>query len=151
MKKIIFIISLLFMSIGAFGQENITFKVIVNASNPDTTFTKKQISKIFLKKIKKWEITDEKILPVDLIEDSKIRKNFSEIILDKKISSVKAYWQKQIFSGRGVPPPEKKSQKEVLQYVEDNKGAIGYVSKDADLKKYDVKSIKIEGIKGDKK
>lgn len=146
MKKIIFSIllcSLLFM-INLCDAEKMDFKVVVNSANPDTVLTKDTISKIFLKKIKRWETMDEKILPVDLVEDSSIRESFSEIILDKKISSVKAYWQKQIFSGRGVPPPEKKNDKEILEYVDENEGAIGYISQNAKINKYDVIVIEIE-------
>jgi ABC-type phosphate transport system substrate-binding protein len=124
--------------------ETLDFKVIVNSANSDTVLTRDMISKIFLKKIKRWETSEEKIMPVDLVDDSSIRESFSEIILDKKISSVKAYWQKQIFSGRGVPPPEKKNDKEVLEYVDENEGAIGYVSQNAKIGKYDVTVVEIE-------
>ena len=44
-----------------------------------------------------------------------------------------AYWQKMIFSGREVPPPEKTSSAEVVAYVRANRGAIGYVAADAAL------------------
>ena len=49
-----------------------------------------------------------------------------------KMSSVENYWQQQIFSGRGSPPPIKASDQEVLAFVAANPGAIGYVSADAD-------------------
>lgn len=146
MKKISFIISvllviLLFTNV-SYAQEN-NFKVIVNDTNPDTVLTRETLSKMFLKKVKRWEKMDEKILPVDLLEDSLIREDFTEKILGKKISSVKAFWQKQIFSGRGVPPPEKKNETDVLEYVHENKGAIGYISKNKNTNKYDVTIVEI--------
>jgi hypothetical protein len=49
-------------------------------------------------------------------------------VLSKSVSSIKAYWQQQIFSGRDVPPPEKQSEAEVLEFVRSNATAIGYVS-----------------------
>jgi hypothetical protein len=38
------------------------------------------------------------------------------------------FWRQQIFSGRNVPPVEKASDSEVLEFVRSNPGAIGYVS-----------------------
>jgi hypothetical protein len=61
------------------------------------------------------------------------------------VSSIKAYWQKQIFSGRGVPPEEKESDEEVLEYVSKNVGAIGYISESAETSAYDVKVLEIVG------
>jgi hypothetical protein len=61
------------------------------------------------------------------------------------VSSIKAYWQKQIFSGRGVPPEEKQSDEEVLEYVSKNVGAIGYISESTVRDAYDVKVLEIVG------
>ena len=50
-----------------------------------------------------------------------------------KMSAVANYWQRQIFSGRGTPPPIKESDAEVIAFVAANPGAIGYVSADAEV------------------
>ena len=145
MKKIV--LFLVFLSIvlpSSFSYANEGgFKVIVNASNPDSELTKREISKLFLKKVKRWKESNEAVLPVDLVADSPVRGKFSAEIHGRKLSSIKAYWQKQIFSGRGVPPQEKASDQEVLEYVEGNAGAIGYVSETADIDQYNVKVLTI--------
>jgi len=122
------------------AQEKFTFKIIVNKSNTIEAIDIEELQKIFLKKQIKW-VDGDLILPVDLNETSKSRDEFTEKVHNKRISAIKAYWQKQIFTGRGVPPPEKSSEKEVLEYVEKNEGAIGYVSSDISIKKYNVKTI----------
>lgn len=43
------------------------------------------------------------VFPVDLPEDSEVRKSFSASILVRQVSSVIAYWQFMIFSGRATP------------------------------------------------
>ena len=53
---------------------------------------------------------------------------FSKSIHGKTAAAVKSYWNQQIFSGREVPPVEKKSDAEVLSFVRSTPGAIGYVS-----------------------
>ena len=80
----------------------------------------------------KWS-DGTKVLPVDQSTSSSVRSDFSKSIHGKPVSSIESYWQRRIFSGRGVPPPEKKSDKQVINYVKDNPGAIGYVSSKAKL------------------
>jgi ABC-type phosphate transport system substrate-binding protein len=72
------------------------------------------------------------IAAVDLNADSATRAAFSRAVLRKSAAEVTSYWQQQIFSGRAVPPVVKKSDAEVVAFVEGNEGAIGYVSDGAD-------------------
>jgi hypothetical protein len=44
----------------------------------------------------------------------------------------KIYWNQQIFSGKGVPPPEADSTAAAVAYVLANPGAIAYLPADAD-------------------
>jgi len=102
-------------------------KIIVHPSNPVSTLKKTQVSSYFLKKTSSWE-TGRKVLPVDQGESSPTRKSFTEEIHGREVHSVVSYWQKQIFSGREVPPVEKNSDREVVAFVRENPDAIGYVS-----------------------
>ena len=74
-----------------------------------------------------------KIEPVDLKIGNPVRGKFSYAVHKKTVAAMKAYWQQQIFSGRGVPPPEKSSDAGVVDYVRSRSGAIGYVSPRADI------------------
>ena len=126
----------------AFAGED-GFKVVVNASNPSDSLSRKDVSKLFLKKVTKWEESGEKVEPVELVDDSELREYFSEKIHGRKVSSIKSYWQKKIFSGRGVPPLEKESEEELLEFVGKHAGAIGYVSEEADMSAYEVKVLDV--------
>lgn len=146
MKKVILLavcLSVLCFNSLSDANETGSFKIIVHASNPTSQLTKEDVSKLFLKKVKRWKESDEAVLPVDLVEDSPVRETFSEEIHGRKISSIKAYWQKQIFSGRGVPPEEKKSDEEVLEYVSEHAGAIGYISESVEIEEDTVKVVEI--------
>jgi ABC-type phosphate transport system substrate-binding protein len=103
------------------------FRVIVNQANCDTVIRKDQLSRLFLKKVTRWS-NGGRVLPVDQLEHSTIRSRFSQIVHEKTVNAVKAYWQIQVFSGRGVPPPEKRSDADVIEFVREHKGAIGYIS-----------------------
>ena len=102
------------------------FVVVVNAGNSQSALPAAEISKLFLHRITLWS-SSERVMPVDLAEDSPVRASFSRAVHERSTAAVKAYWQKMIFSGRDVPPPEKGSAAEVLAYVRANPGAIGYV------------------------
>ncbi len=143
MKYKLLFITCVLLSINSllFAEEIETFYVIVHASNPHSKLTKEEISILFLKKITRWKETNELVYPVDQLKNSSLREEFSRDVHQKKISAIKAYWQQQIFSGREVPPMEKASDQEVLKYVEQKSGAIGYVSASVDIHEYEVKVI----------
>ncbi len=112
----------------SFAQaEDSAFRVIVNASNEVSSIETADVSKFFYKKKSKWE-DGSKIKPVDQSRSSDVRKAFSEEVMGKSVSAIKGYWHQQIFSGRGVPPPEKKTDQDVISYVKENPGGIGYVT-----------------------
>lgn len=103
------------------------FVVIVNSANAASFLREQEVSEMFLKKSPRW--TDGvRVAPVDLDEGSSTRESFSQAVHRKSTAAIKAYWQKMIFSGREVPPPEKGSAAEVVSFVKANRGAIGYVS-----------------------
>ncbi len=145
MKRIVFLLTsvvLLFCGVLE-AQKAPDFIIVINESNSISTMSNKAISKIFLKKITKWQ-SNKKVLPIDLDADNSVRHTFSKKIHGKKVSSIKAYWQKKVFSGRGVPPPEVGSETEVLDYVQKYENGIGYVSASTSLSKYKVKVLKVE-------
>lgn len=110
------------------AAEESPFQVIVNRSNPTSSLSADEVAKLFLKKTKQWD-HGLKVQPVDQSSRRSVRDRFSEAILDKEVFLVKSYWQKMIFSGLATPPAELDSDREVLEYVRNNSGAVGYVSK----------------------
>ena len=106
-----------------------------------TRLDRKFISNAFLKKRTRWS-DDTAIRPVDLEPDSAVRKKFSKDLLGRSVSAVRRYWSQQVFSGRGVPPPELDSEADVVAYVTRNRGAIGYVSEGTDLQGAKIVQVK---------
>lgn len=107
------------------------YQVIVNGKNPMTQVSRRLLSEVFLKKKTRWD-GGELIRPVDQEADSAVRRQFSEHILKRSVSAVRSYWQQIIFAGRDVPPPELTGDAQVLTYVRQYAGAVGYVSATAD-------------------
>lgn len=107
-----------------------SYKLIVNNSVNVEALSKKTASDLFLKKTTKWE-NGAPVVPVDQVDSSAAREGFSKGVLGKAPAAVKSYWNQQIFSGRDVPPVEKRSDAEVLSFVRSTPGAIGYISPSA--------------------
>lgn len=116
------------------------YQVITNEANAVASLSRKDITAIMLKRETTWD-DGVAILPIDQSPDSEVRKEFSGSVLGRTVGAVKAYWQNQIFSGRGVPPPEVSDDAAVLDYVKKNPGAIGYVSANAGTEGVKVISI----------
>jgi hypothetical protein len=108
------------------------FKVVVHRSNELSSVQVEAISDYFLKKKTAWP-SGLPVKPVDLAKDSRVRVTFSEAVLNKHVSTVRSFWQRQVFLGSVVPPPEAPSDVWVLAYIGQNPGAIGYVSADTPL------------------
>lgn len=105
------------------------FKVIVNSSNGVSTLTRTQLSRFFLKKTTAWG-NGQAVQPVQPA-DERIRSAFSRDVHGKSLGALTSYWNQVVFSGRDVPPLEKRSEEAVVEYVRTNAGAIGFVSPEA--------------------
>jgi ABC-type phosphate transport system substrate-binding protein len=119
------------------------FVVVVNVANPLTSIARDQLSRIFLKRVAKWP-DGKPAEPVDLSPNDRLRVAFTKSVHGKSVGAVRAFWQQQIFSGRDVPPPEKASVAEVIDFVGTHPGAVGYVPFGQALGS-SVKSVPIEG------
>jgi ABC-type phosphate transport system substrate-binding protein len=106
------------------------YKVVVNAANPVDSIAVSRLERLFLKKDTRWE-NGETVEPVDQSVKTAVRSVFTSEVHGKDVGAVKCYWQKQVFSGRGTPPPEMSSDAEVLAFVRSHPGAVGYVSSGA--------------------
>jgi ABC-type phosphate transport system substrate-binding protein len=109
------------------------FVVIVNPRTPVEGVDRSFLEDVFLKKVTRWP-GDGSIRPVDQGPNSSIRRRLSEEVLGRSVEEVRSYWQQRIFSGRDVPPAELDSDAQVVSYILQHPGAIGYVSSGADVK-----------------
>ena len=118
------------------------FKVIVNSGVSVSALSGKEISQIFLKKTTEWP-SGLKITPVNLGVDHATREAFSKAIHGKGAHPIERRWETLIFSGMGVPPLKLDSESEVVEFIKNNAGAIGYVAAATSLPP-EVKALEIE-------
>ena len=99
--------------------------VIVHPSNT-AELDMQEVTRIFLGKSKSFPGGGSAI-PVDQSEDSAARADFSNNVLKKSVSQLKAYWSKLVFTGKGSPPKEMGGDSDVIGLVASNPNLIGYV------------------------
>jgi ABC-type phosphate transport system substrate-binding protein len=114
--------------------------VIVNPSNPTATMNKADVSKLFLKQTGTWS-DGAKVVPVDLAKTSATRADFTRAVHGRSMEAILAYWNQKMFSGADVPPPQKTSERDVIEFVRANPGAVGYVSASAPVQQVKVLRI----------
>ncbi len=104
-----------------------SYQVIVHPSNTISAVHRSFLADAYLKKVTRWP--DQRVIrPADLSATSAARAQFSAEVLRRSIDAVKAYWQRRIFAGQAVPPPEFARDAEVISYVLQHPSAIGYIS-----------------------
>ena len=108
------------------GAQDVGYQVVVHKSNSVNRLTRDQVSKIFLRQLTFWE-NRQHVLPVDQHDDSPVRRAFTKRIHQRTIASVQTWWQQQIFTGGDVPPPERATDSQVMDYIRKNPSAIGYI------------------------
>ena len=112
------------------GEE--AFRVVVHRSNPNESITRAKLSAIYMKRTRSWGDGRE-IVPVDQPASSPVRERFSRSIHGKNVAYVTRYWQRLIFSGRGIPPRQLQNDAAVLELVKNSREAIGYIDRDTPL------------------
>ncbi|MBN1781243.1 phosphate ABC transporter substrate-binding protein [bacterium] len=143
-QKTLLVFFLLFIFCLPLMAQSGAVKVIVNQGNSVSSLTKKEVSDIFMKKNKDTWQNGSGIIPVDQVFKSKTHEAFCDIILNKSGDAVNSYWCTRIYSGRDTPPVRLSSDKEVLEYVAGNAGAIGYISGSAGTEGFNVKVIQVQ-------
>jgi len=94
---------------------------------------------VFLKQKERWG-NGTPVVPVDQSLRSPVRESFAQDVLHQNPRETLSYWRQQITSGVR-PPMVKETDSEVLQYVAETEGAIGYVSVGANVAGADVKVL----------
>ena len=124
---------LLLCALAAAAEEPSDFVVIAHPARHEVSLQREELSRIFLRKQLAWRGFAEATLPVDQRESNPTREAFTTFVHKRSVQAVSFFWQQQVFSGRGAPPPERSSDASVIEYVTENPGAVGYVGPGAKL------------------
>lgn len=69
----------------------------------------------------------QNVTPLNLPAGNPVRERFLKYCLEQTEEQYTGYWLVRRYVGKGAPPPELASVEEVLKYLQETPGAIGYV------------------------
>ena len=121
MKRLFLLCACLFLSPVLSAE----IAVVVSANSPAPIIQRQDVSNIFLCKTNRFA-SGEKTIPLE-INNRSLRDEFYKSITDKSPGQLKSYWTTLIFSGKGKPPKSFSSKEHLLDYMQDNTGAITYM------------------------
>lgn len=102
--------------------------VIVNPQSGVEQLSKAEVINIFMGRQKKLP-SGATALAIDLTSSNAEKQHFYLRLVNKELSEINSYWARLIFSGQGSPPRQTETTEEVLDIIENNKGAIGYIER----------------------
>ncbi len=100
--------------------------LISNKSVEQTSITKQNTQLVFLGKSKKWD--DGKKIYIAVLKKGKMHEEFLKEYVKKNPTRFASYWRMIVVSGIGYPPKKFKTEANLVSYVADKEGAIGYIS-----------------------
>ncbi len=103
-----------------------TLTFIANKGISVDNLSRKDIRNIFKGKMVRWP-NNSPIKPAVLKSSSEIEETFLENFVNFTAAQWNSYWKKMIFTGRGMPPETFKSIDDMIRFVANTPGAIGYV------------------------
>lgn len=104
--------------------------IITNENVPAPTLSTKDVQQIFLGKKTTWDNGNKIVFVVQ--DSTETSTAFLKNYVQKSASQYDNYWKQQVFTGKGKAPQSFSSDQELIQFVSQTPGAIGYVSSGAD-------------------
>jgi ABC-type phosphate transport system substrate-binding protein len=102
--------------------------IVANKSVTETAISKTNIQQIFLGKNQKWQ--DGKKIRLAVLKEGPVHEAFLSAYLNRTPDRYASFWKVAIVSGTGYPPKSFDSEADLLKYVAEEAGAIGYISSD---------------------
>lgn len=99
--------------------------VIGHASGPDS-LTINQVRNLYLNRSKALP-DGQTAKPFELPEGHAARTEFHKKVTERNDAQLKAFWSKQVFTGRGQPPAEAGSTASMKAQVSSTPGSVGYI------------------------
>ena len=100
--------------------------VVVVSKNSDLGgLTRNEVRQIFNGQLNR--VGEISVKPLDLPVAASQREVFYQQVMGKSVEQMKSYWARMIFTGRGMPPREVSSDREMTLLVGSDRKFIGYM------------------------
>ena len=122
--SLVLISSLLFCGAAPRAEQGLV--VAMNAASGVSSLSREQVINIFLGRFR--QLPDGTMArPIDQPSGDPAKADFYQRLVNKQLAEIRAYWARLVFSGKTSPPQQAKSADDVVQWLLDEPGAIGYL------------------------
>lgn len=125
MKWIIVSIAIWGWAVTAFCGD---YVMIVNKDNPLSSVSSAELKRLYTGKLN--NISGNSVAPVNLALDNPAAVSFLSEVVGMGTADYKSFWLAQQIRGGSSAPAVKKNVSEMLSFVKENAGVVGYVPKD---------------------
>jgi len=120
--------------------------VIVNNDVAESELDRMALQAIFLGKKTQWE-NGHTIVPVNL-KGGATHQEFLKVIIRRTPAQYRTFWKRAIFTGTGMPPKSFATEEEIVAFVRESRGAVGYIDPSTPHEGVKVLSIQRGGLAG---
>ena len=99
-----------------------------SSSESNINLTREQVRNLFM-----GIPVGKGLSPVALTPENRLRTGFNTRIIGMAESRIQSYWAQMKFTGRKSPPPEFDNEQQLLEFLQQNPGSVGYVSESTAL------------------
>ena len=103
--------------------------VVSDSLSPIRTLTREQAEQLYLGRTR--SLPDGIAVGLVDLPAGTVRDRFYELLTGKNPSQTRAYWSRQVFTGRALPPKEAGSVAEAIAWVAANPSLIAYLPESA--------------------
>ena len=140
MKKILTsLIIIFFLALWEWAPAYAEVLIITHPDVKETSLAKKEIKIIFLGKKVQWQ--DKSKINAAILVEADLYKDFLQTYVNKTQNQFTNYWRKMIFTGKGFPPKRFQSSAELIVYVAETPGAIGFIKAGTEVKNVNVINV----------
>ena len=102
--------------------------VVVDSDSCVKQLSKTQVINIFLGHHRVLPC-GKRARPVDLLTAKNEKPRFYRLLVNREPDQMAAYWARLVFAGSTPPPMQAASARQVIRFVENNRGGIGYMDR----------------------
>lgn len=102
--------------------------LIANPNSGIEQLTQSDVINIYLGRYRRLP-TGSTAVPIDLADKTNVKVRFYQLLVDKNLAEINAYWSRLVFSGKTRPPMQMDNVNDALQWVTNNLNALAYMNR----------------------
>lgn len=126
MRAIVRVVTLLSCVLAASAKTQAADVMLVTSATSDiTSLSREEASQLYLGR--RTMLNDGTPVTLFDLPSGPVRDRFYELLTGKNPNQIRAYWSRQVFTGRALPPREAKSSADLPILLSNDPASVGYL------------------------